>query len=95
MVKDHEVSIRKLEERMNLLASQMKSRPSMTTQEPLKGDITPIPRNKLYLDLKNRKTPPSQPSINVPPVLELKPLHAHLKYTYLGSNETLSPIVVG
>ncbi|XP_070025942.1 uncharacterized protein [Nicotiana sylvestris] len=34
---------------------------------------------KLSLDLENRKTPPTKPSIKEPPVLELKPLHPHLK----------------
>ncbi|XP_070025406.1 uncharacterized protein [Nicotiana sylvestris] len=34
---------------------------------------------KLSLDLENRKTPPANPSIEEPPVLELKPLPSHLR----------------
>ncbi|MCE0482553.1 hypothetical protein HAX54_041412, partial [Datura stramonium] len=45
MVKDHEVSLKYLEERMNLLASQMESRASMMTQERITEDTTPIPNN--------------------------------------------------
>ncbi|XP_019253798.1 PREDICTED: uncharacterized protein LOC109232481 [Nicotiana attenuata] len=48
---------------------------------------------KLSLDLKNRKTPPTKPSIEEPPVLELKPLPPHLRYEFLGSNSTLSVIL--
>ncbi|MCE0481787.1 hypothetical protein HAX54_039832 [Datura stramonium] len=40
----------------------------------------PFYPRKLDLDLKNRTTPPSHPSILVPPILELKPLHAYLRY---------------
>ncbi|XP_021808095.1 uncharacterized protein LOC110751878, partial [Prunus avium] len=35
-----------------------------------------------------------EPSIIIPPKLELKPLPNHLKYTYLGANETLPIIIV-
>ncbi|CAL2246505.1 unnamed protein product [Prunus armeniaca] len=34
-----------------------------------------------------------EPSIITPPKLELKPLPNHLKYTYLGANETL-PVII-
>ena len=33
------------------------------------------------------------PSIEKPPVLELKQLPSHLKYVYLGDNETLLVII--
>ncbi|MCD7453982.1 hypothetical protein HAX54_023049 [Datura stramonium] len=45
MMKDHEVSIKHLEERMHLLASQMESRESMISQEQIKKDTTPTPNN--------------------------------------------------
>ncbi|XP_070054346.1 uncharacterized protein [Nicotiana tomentosiformis] len=48
---------------------------------------------KLSLDLENRVTPPAKPSIIEPPQFELKPLPPHLRYKFLGSNETL-PIIV-
>ncbi|XP_075112679.1 uncharacterized protein LOC142182326 [Nicotiana tabacum] len=44
---------------------------------------------KLSLDLENRATPPAKPSIIEPPQLELKPLPPHLRYKFLGSNDTL------
>lgn len=34
-----------------------------------------------------------KPSIEEPPTLELKPLHNHLHYAYLGINETLLMII--
>ncbi|PHT29331.1 hypothetical protein CQW23_31071 [Capsicum baccatum] len=49
--------------------------------------------NKLDLDLKNRPTPPAKPSMEEPPILELKELPSHLKYAFLGSGSTLSVIV--
>nr|XP_009763451.1 PREDICTED: uncharacterized protein LOC104215362 [Nicotiana sylvestris] len=48
---------------------------------------------KLYLDLENRATPSAKPSIIEPPQLELKPLPPHLRYKFLGSNDTL-PVIV-
>ncbi|XP_070039212.1 uncharacterized protein [Nicotiana tomentosiformis] len=44
------------------------------------GSYTYGPR-KLSLDLKNWKTPPTKPSIEEPPTLELKPLPSHLSKT--------------
>ncbi|KAK4733841.1 hypothetical protein R3W88_008102 [Solanum pinnatisectum] len=46
--------------------------------------------NKLDIDLKNRPTPPTKPSIEEPPVLELKQLPNHLRYAFLGTNNTFS-----
>ena len=37
---------------------------------------------KLDLDLKNRPSPPTKPSIEEPPVLELKQLPSHLRYVF-------------
>ncbi|XP_070008365.1 uncharacterized protein [Nicotiana sylvestris] len=56
------------------------------------GSYSYEPR-KLSLDLENRKTPPTKPSIKEPPVLELKPLPPHLRYEFLGSNSTL-PVIL-
>lgn len=47
---------------------------------------------KLSLDLKNRPTPPAKPSIEEPPVLELKELPVHLRYVFLGEINTLPMI---
>nr|XP_009766710.1 PREDICTED: uncharacterized protein LOC104218013 [Nicotiana sylvestris] len=56
------------------------------------GSYTYTPA-KLSIDLDNRATPPTKPSIIEPPQLELKPLPPHLKYKFLGSNDTL-PVIV-
>ncbi|XP_070017665.1 uncharacterized protein [Nicotiana sylvestris] len=57
-----------------------------------KGSYTHEPR-KLSLDLENRKTPPTKPSIEEPPTLELKPLPSHLMYEFLGPYSTLHVIL--
>ncbi|XP_059306518.1 uncharacterized protein LOC132057960 [Lycium ferocissimum] len=49
--------------------------------------------NKLDLDLENRATPPVKPSIIEPSTLELKPLPLHLRYEFLGPNNTL-PVII-
>ena len=48
---------------------------------------------KLDLDLANRPTPLAKPSIEEPPVLELKELPGYLKYVFLGNENTL-PIII-
>ncbi|XP_070032026.1 uncharacterized protein [Nicotiana tomentosiformis] len=48
---------------------------------------------KISLDLENRKTPPTKPSIEEPPTLELKPLPSHLRYEFLGPCSTL-PVIL-
>ena len=48
---------------------------------------------KLSLDLKNRTTPPTKPSIEQPPTLELNPLPPHLRYEFLGPCSTL-PVIL-
>ena len=45
------------------------------------------------LDLSNREVKPYIPSIELPPILELKLLSSHLKYIYLGKNNTL-PVII-
>lgn len=41
---------------------------------------------KFYLDLKNRTTPLARPSIEEPPVLELKALPSHFSLCIFGDN---------
>uniref|UniRef100_M1DH28 Integrase core domain containing protein n=1 Tax=Solanum tuberosum TaxID=4113 RepID=M1DH28_SOLTU len=48
---------------------------------------------KLNLDLKNRPSPPTKPSLEEPPVLELKQLPNHLRYVFFGTNNTL-PVIL-
>ncbi|XP_059302344.1 uncharacterized protein LOC132054319 [Lycium ferocissimum] len=48
---------------------------------------------KQDLDLENRKTPPAKPSIIEPPKLELKQFPSHLRYEFLGPDNTL-PVIV-
>ena len=45
------------------------------------------------LDLAERVFKPYKPSIEEPLVLELKPLPLHLRYAYLGENNTLLVII--
>ncbi|KAA3461410.1 Integrase, catalytic core [Gossypium australe] len=45
------------------------------------------------LELSNHSFKPPRPSIEDPPTLELKPLSLHLKYAYLGDNNTLSVVI--
>ena len=51
--------------------------------------------NKYFesLDLSNREIKPFVSSIESPPVFELKLLPSHLKYIYLGDNNTLLVII--
>ncbi|XP_016581711.1 uncharacterized protein LOC107879115 [Capsicum annuum] len=48
---------------------------------------------KLDLDLKNWPTPLAKPSIKEPPVLALKEFPRHLRYVFLGSENTLPMII--
>ncbi|XP_049363262.1 uncharacterized protein LOC125827979 [Solanum verrucosum] len=48
---------------------------------------------KLDINIKNRCSPPAKPSIEEPPTLELKILPSHLKYDFLGTNNTLRVII--
>ncbi|XP_070036999.1 uncharacterized protein [Nicotiana tomentosiformis] len=56
------------------------------------GSYNYAPR-KLSLDLENRTTPPTKPSIEEPPTLELKPLPPYLRYEFLGLCSTL-PVIL-
>ncbi|XP_070014971.1 uncharacterized protein [Nicotiana sylvestris] len=56
------------------------------------GSYSYDPR-KLSFNLENRKTPPIKPSIEEPPILELKPLPPHLRYEFLGPCSTLHVIL--
>ncbi|XP_030505517.2 uncharacterized protein LOC115720508 [Cannabis sativa] len=58
--------------------------------------LQPIPKFKKpfeSLELKESNVKPPKPSIQEPPKLELKPLPSHLKYAYLGENDTL-PVII-
>lgn len=46
-----------------------------------------------HLDLNNRETAKTKSSLKEPPSLELKALPAHLKYAYLGDDNTLPMII--
>ncbi|XP_070049160.1 uncharacterized protein [Nicotiana tomentosiformis] len=46
--------------------------------------VNALQGRKLSLDLENRKTPPTKPSIEEPPTFELNPLPSHLRYEFLG-----------
>ena len=48
---------------------------------------------KYELDIKNRESPPARPSIVEAPKLELKALPPHLRYVYLGEENTL-PVII-
>ncbi|XP_049371087.1 uncharacterized protein LOC125836038 [Solanum verrucosum] len=48
---------------------------------------------KLELDMKNREFPPARPSVEEAPKLELKALPSHLRYVFLGKDETL-PVII-
>ncbi|KAL0413418.1 UNVERIFIED_CONTAM: Retrovirus-related Pol polyprotein from transposon opus [Sesamum radiatum] len=52
-----------------------------------RGEISSRPRR--YLPLGGPPTSELKPSIEKPPILELKPLPSHLKYIFLGEDETL------
>ncbi|KAL0416226.1 UNVERIFIED_CONTAM: hypothetical protein Slati_3454500 [Sesamum latifolium] len=54
-------------------------------------EITSRPRQFLPLDVP--PTSELKPSIEKPPLLELKPLPSHLKYVFLGKDETL-PVII-
>ncbi|XP_070049889.1 uncharacterized protein [Nicotiana tomentosiformis] len=56
------------------------------------GSYNYAPR-KLSLDIENRTTPPTKPSIEEPPTLELKPLPPHLWYEFSCPFSTL-PIIL-
>ncbi|KAK4737236.1 hypothetical protein R3W88_000933 [Solanum pinnatisectum] len=47
---------------------------------------------RLELDMKNRDSPPEKSSVDEPPKLELKALPPHLRYVFLGKDNTL-PVI--
>ena len=57
-----------------------------------RGDVRFKPK-KYELDVKNRESPPTKPSIEEAPKLELKALPPHLRYEFLGNDDTLSVII--
>ena len=46
-------------------------------------------QKKYELDMKNRESPPTKPSLEEAPKLELKDLPPHLIYEFLGNGDTL------
>ncbi|XP_070002921.1 uncharacterized protein [Nicotiana sylvestris] len=56
------------------------------------GSYSYEPRN-LFLDIENRKSLPTKPSIEEPPIFEFKSLPSHLRYEFLGPSSTL-PVIV-
>ena len=50
-------------------------------------------QNKLELDVKHSKSPPAKPSLEEAPKLDLKVLPPHLRYIFLGTDDTL-PIII-
>lgn len=48
---------------------------------------------KIDIDLKNRESPPAKLTIGEPQIVELNPLPTHMKYAFLGPNNTL-PVIV-
>ena len=48
---------------------------------------------KLELNIKYSESPPTKPSIEEDPKLELKALPPHLRYVFLGKYDTL-PIII-
>ncbi|XP_075077388.1 uncharacterized protein LOC142164108 [Nicotiana tabacum] len=61
---------------------------TLTIKDPLEACLT----NLEEMDEK-RATPPTKPSVEEPPKLELKPLPAHLRYIFLGPDSTL-PVII-
>ena len=57
-----------------------------------RGDVRFKPK-KFKLDMKNRESPPTKPSIEEAPKVELKALPPHLRYEFLGKGDTL-PVII-
>ena len=53
-----------------------------------RGDVW-LKQKKYKLDMKNRESPPTKPSIEEDPKLELKALPPHPRYELLGNGDTL------
>ena len=57
-----------------------------------RGNVRFQPK-KLELDMKNRESPPTKPSIEDDPKVELKALPPHPMYLFLGKGDTLLVII--
>ena len=53
-----------------------------------RGNVCFEPK-KFELDMQHRESPPANPFIEDAPKLELKPLPPHLRYVFLGKDNTL------
>ncbi|KAL0405267.1 UNVERIFIED_CONTAM: hypothetical protein Slati_3840600 [Sesamum latifolium] len=71
--------------------STKEHREALCHLEAGREDITLKPRR--FLPLDGLTTSELKPSIEKPPLLEIKPLPSHLKYVFLGKDETL-PVIV-
>lgn len=56
-------------------------------------DLSRSKPKRLELDINNHESPTAKPSIEKAPKLEFKALPAHLRYIFLGINETL-PVII-
>ncbi|XP_062080254.1 uncharacterized protein LOC133785011 [Humulus lupulus] len=70
------------------LEEMSKDEETQVTWVESKQSFTKVGRNFKSLELSERNFKPSKSSIQEPPKLELKPLPNHLKYAYLGCEET-------
>ncbi|KAK4733810.1 hypothetical protein R3W88_008071 [Solanum pinnatisectum] len=50
-------------------------------------------QKKLEVDMKNHESPLARPSVEEMPKLELKALPSHLRYVFLGKDDTL-PVII-
>ena len=48
---------------------------------------------KLELDIRHRESPPSKPSVEEAPKVELKDLQPHMRYVFLSKGDTL-PVII-
>ncbi|KAL0453838.1 UNVERIFIED_CONTAM: hypothetical protein Slati_1361900 [Sesamum latifolium] len=77
--------------KLELQVSKEEHREALCHLDARREEITSRPR--LFLPLEGPTTSELKPSIEKPPLLELKPLPSHLKYVFLGKDETL-PVIV-
>ena len=57
-----------------------------------RGNVCFEPK-KFELDMQHRESPPANPFIEDAPKLELKPLPPHLRYVFLGKDDTF-PVII-
>ena len=57
-----------------------------------RGDVRFKPK-KLELDIRHRESPPSKPSVEEAPKVELKDLQPHMRYVFLSKGDTFTVII--